>query len=50
VVSRSKFSSIVSFPDFLLANDVEFSVFIESGRKLNLRVASTTAENRELLE
>ena len=47
---RFPFMLFVSFLDFLLANDTKFSVFVESDRKLNLRITSAAAENRELLQ
>lgn len=47
---RDPFILFVSFFDFLLADDLKFSVLIESDRKLNPRVTCAAAENRELLE
>src|SRR2546421_6319180 len=47
---RHPFILFVSFFDFLPADDVKFSVPIESDRKLNPRVTCAAAENRELLE
>src|ERR1041384_1581366 len=47
---RFPFMLFVSFLDFLLANDMKFSVFVESDRKLKLRITSAAAENRELLQ
>ena len=44
------FMLFVSLLDFLLANDMKFSVFVESDRKLKLRITSAAAENRELLQ
>jgi hypothetical protein len=44
------FMLFVSLLDFLLANDMKFSVFVESARKLKLRITSAAAENRELLQ
>ena len=42
---RDPFILFVSFFDFLLADDVKFSVLIESDRKLNPRVTCAAAEN-----
>jgi hypothetical protein len=42
---RYPFILFVSFFDFLLADDVKFSVLIESDRKLNPRVTCAAAEN-----
>lgn len=42
---RDPFILFVSFFDFLLADDLKFSVLIESDRKLNPRVTCAAAEN-----
>ena len=42
---RDPFILFVSFFDFLLADDLKFSVLIESDRKLNPRVTCAAAKN-----
>ena len=38
------------FLGFAFANDMKFSVFVESDRKLKLHITGAAAENRELLQ